>query len=66
MTAPASITITPVLVVDLLAEGERSAVYRAPKARRECALEPSWSGSATSIYRGDPAPRCPPSQPHLG
>ena len=27
MTAPASITITPVLVADLLAEGERMPVY---------------------------------------
>ena len=27
MTAPASITITPVLVADLLAEGERLPVY---------------------------------------
>ena len=61
MTAPASITITPVLVADLLAEGERMPVYvhvdRHPLALGEQVGNPDWrdGDGGGGVHRGPTA-----------
>jgi hypothetical protein len=60
MTAPASITITPVLVVDLLAEGERSAGLPRTEgqARVRARTELVWLGHEHLPWR--PSTALPP------